>query len=232
MECHYVYYSYEQWGRGYIGARTCVCKPEKDISYFGSFTDKTFNPTEKIILQVYETREEAIAAEITLHEFYDVASNPHFANRARQTSMGFCVQGTTHPHSEETKRKLSEAQSGENNPMFGKTHSEETKRKMAEAKRGKNHPMFGKKLSGETKHKISEAQSGKKLGENNPMFGKKHSKETKRKMSEIKRGRKLSEETKRKMSEAKRGENNPRFGKKLSEETKRKMSEARLRALD
>lgn len=39
-------------------------------------------------------------------------------------------------------------------------------------------------------------------------------------------GVKLSEETRRKLSEAKRGEKAPWFGKKLSEETRRKMSEA------
>jgi hypothetical protein len=44
---YYVYYSYELWGRGYIGKRECMCLPEEDVKYFGSFTDKTFEPTEK-----------------------------------------------------------------------------------------------------------------------------------------------------------------------------------------
>lgn len=39
--------------------------------------------------------------------------------------------------SEEFKQKLSEANSGENHPMYGKKHSEETKRKMSEALKGK-----------------------------------------------------------------------------------------------
>ena len=47
----YVYYSYEEFGRGYIGSRICKCLPEEDIKYFGSYKDKTFNPTEKIILE-------------------------------------------------------------------------------------------------------------------------------------------------------------------------------------
>ena len=33
-EYHYVYYSYEEYGRGYIGSRTCRCLPEEDINYF------------------------------------------------------------------------------------------------------------------------------------------------------------------------------------------------------
>lgn len=37
--------------------------------------------------------------------------------------------------SEETIQKISESQSGENNPMFGKEHSEETKRKISEAQK-------------------------------------------------------------------------------------------------
>ena len=88
-EYHYTYYSYEEWGRGYIGCRSCNCLPEEDVNYLGSFYDKTFNPTQKIILGIYETREQAIEAEVILHDFYDVANNPHFANRAKQTSTKF-----------------------------------------------------------------------------------------------------------------------------------------------
>ena len=59
-----------------------------------------------------------------------------------------------------TKENLSEAQKGENNPMYGKHHTGETKNKISEAKKGKNyrmvgknHPMYGKHLSEETKQK-------------------------------------------------------------------------------
>ena len=50
-EYHYTYYSYEEWGRGYFGSRTCRCLPKEDVKYFGSFGDKTFKPTQKIILK-------------------------------------------------------------------------------------------------------------------------------------------------------------------------------------
>jgi hypothetical protein len=94
-EYHYVYYSYEEYGRGYIGSRTCKCLPEKDIKYFGSFKDKTFKPTQKIILKSdYITREEAYADEIILQEYYKVVENSHFANRAYQTSTKFCFRFT------------------------------------------------------------------------------------------------------------------------------------------
>jgi hypothetical protein len=93
---YYVYYSYEEWGRGYIGSRKSACLPEKDFKYFGSFKDTTFNPTQKIILKVFSSYDEALNAEIKLHDFYDVAKNPHFANRAKQTSLAFSTEGTNH----------------------------------------------------------------------------------------------------------------------------------------
>ena len=88
-EHHYTYYSYEEYGRGYIGSRTCDCLPECDIRYFGSFYDKTFKPTQKIILKTYETREDTLNDEVLLHHFYEVHINPHFANQAKQTSSKF-----------------------------------------------------------------------------------------------------------------------------------------------
>ena len=96
MGTYYVYYSYEPWGRGYIGSRTRnINVPPEEDTYYGSFSDKTFSPTEKIILGVYNTAEEAINAEIALHEFFDVVPNSHFANRSRQTSASFSTSGLT-----------------------------------------------------------------------------------------------------------------------------------------
>ena len=90
---HYTYYSYEEYGRGYIGSRSSNTHPEKDLKYFGSFKDKTFKPTQKIILETYETREQALNDEIILHEFYQVSKNSHFANRAKQRSNKFILLG-------------------------------------------------------------------------------------------------------------------------------------------
>jgi len=203
-EYYYTYYSYEEWGRGYIGSRGCKCLPEDDIRYFGSFKDKTFKPTQKIILKDdYATREDAYVDEIILHDFYDVGNNPHFANRAKATSTGFSVYGIT--RSEEHKRKLSEAKKGENNPNYGKSPSKETLKKRSEKLSGKNNPNYGKLASEETKRKMSEAQKGDK----NHNYGKPK-----------------TEETKRKLSEAKKGENHPNYGKPLSEETRKKLSDA------
>ena len=109
-------------------------------------------------------------------------------------------------HTEEAKRKISEAGKG-------RTLSAEHKRKLSETHKGKT-------LSVETKRKISEANKG---NQNN--LGKKRSAETRRKMSEAQKGKTFSAEHKRKLSEACKGNQNS-LGYKHSVETRIKMSEA------
>ena len=72
----------------------------------------------------------------------------------------------------------------------------------------------GKQLSEETKQKISEGRIGKYAGENHPMYGRTGE-------NNPNYGKKHPER-----SEAMKGKNNPMYGKKLSEEIKRKQSEA------
>ena len=153
-EYHYTYYSYEEYGRGYIGSRTYKCLPEKDVKYFGSYKDKTFKPTQKIILKDdYLTREDAYADEIILREHYKVVENIHFANRAYQTSTRFTTKGLEVKWSDESKRKLSESIKGKpRKPM-----SEETKRKISKSTKGKKKPS----MSEEAKIKISKFRKGK-----------------------------------------------------------------------
>jgi hypothetical protein len=86
---HYTYYSYEEFGRGYIGKRSCKCKPEEDVTYFGSYSDETFKPTQKIVLETYDTSEQAIDDEIKIQRFFEVVENPHFVNQVYQTSNKF-----------------------------------------------------------------------------------------------------------------------------------------------
>lgn len=198
----YVYYSYEEFGRGYIGSRGCKCLPEEDFKYYGSFSDKNFNPTQKIILGVYESRKDAYEAEILLHEFYDVARNPHFANRSKLTTTGFTVEGFPlgkgRKLSEETKRKLSEI-------AKKRKLSEETKRKISEKVRGENHPFYGKTFSAEVRKRMSEGGKGKVLSEEHKRkiresnIGKKRSSETRKKFSQLREGFYPSQETREKI---------------------------------
>lgn len=60
---------------------------------------------------------------------------------------------------------MSEALSGVNHPMFGKSHSSESLALMSKNHSGVNNPMFGKSHSPESLIKMSEA----KIGENHPM---------------------------------------------------------------
>ena len=60
------------------------------------------------------------------------------------------------------------------------------------------------KRTDETRRKNSESMTGEK----NPMYGKHHSEETKKRISEAKTGKHFSEESKKKMSEAQTGNHN------------------------
>jgi hypothetical protein len=171
VNTNYVYYSYERWNRGYIGVKF-DSDPEED-EYFGSFTDKTFNPTEKVVIATFDTREEALEAEVKLHEFFQVDKNPHFANQSKQLTSKFQYDATGRKHTEETKRKISagnkramSGRTGRNHNRFGTTHSEETKNKIRQKALGRTHTE-------ETKQKMSKQRKGRKSpsGENSPTYG-------------------------------------------------------------
>jgi len=145
----------------------------------------------------------------------------------------------------------------------GRHHSEETRKKISEANKGRNPSAdarermrighTGRKHSEETKRKMS-ASANCKCGKDAPAYGRRHTEDTKKKMSKVKKGRVVSEETKRKISNTLKGniiseetrkkisESNKRVwtkekkaqvsklhtGRKVSDETRKKISEARL----
>lgn len=93
------------------------------------------------------------------------------------TNMTFGGEGASgYKHSEEFKRKKSEAMKGKNK---GKKHSEEHNKKISEALKGEIPWNKGKKLSEEHKKNMSKALKGKIPW----IKGKKMSEETKRKLS-------------------------------------------------
>ena len=178
---------------------------------------------ERIILEIAYSHEELNNFEIKYISIFDANEKYNrdlFYNRTLGGD-GVCLKGEDNPnygkhHSEETRKKISEANKGKDNHMYGKHHSEETRKKISEANKGTNNPNYGKQLSEEVKNKMSEAHKGKH-----------HSEETKERMSEANKGKKHSEETKEKMSEANKGKNNPMYGKHHSEEARERMSKAR-----
>lgn len=149
--------------RMYVGSRTCKCKPEEDVKYFGSFRDKTFKPDIKKILKIFDTREEAFKHESYLHFVLDVAINPRFANKARVTTTGFTWLGQK--HSPETIQKLKE--------IGAKNFTEERRKKLSEFNKNKRltkehieklrQANLGSKHSSETREKIRQKAIGRKI---------------------------------------------------------------------
>jgi hypothetical protein len=155
------------------------------------------------ILVSYTSWEDACKIEKLLIEKYG-RKDLGLGNLINMTDGGEGAVGVI--MSEDTRKKLSEANKG-------KTHSDESKQKMSEANKGEKGYWYGKPGT---------------------MKGKTHSEETKQKISETNKGKPsnrkgviLSEETKQKMIEAKKGKPSHRKGVILSEETKQKMSEAK-----
>ena len=119
-------------------------------------------------------------------------------------------------HSEEAKRKISEALKGHNvseesrrkmsESTKGFKHSKETKKKMSESRKGNQNPFFDKTHSEETKQKIRKALKG-----NTNNKGTKYSEETRRKIGEGNKGKKRSEEVRKKISEMHKREKHPNW---------------------
>ena len=116
---------------------------------------------------------------------------------------------------EETRKKISEAQKGEKHWNYGKHLSEETRKKISIINKGK-------KLSEETRKKLSEAAKGRKPSELCRMRqieavkGKKRSPEAIRKSAEGRRGYKHTEETRKKISETAKGKHKGIYNTKIS----------------
>lgn len=165
---HYVYLiekksALETEQKYYIGVRSCECLIADD-QYMGSSKyltediEKTGrNNFNKIILKRFQSREEALAHEIELHKEFDVANNPIFFNKARQTSVKFA------------------AGDGENNHFYGKKHSEESRHLMREVLKTKDcrpkRTRKGDKNTTETKQLMSKVRKEWMATNKHPMLG-------------------------------------------------------------
>jgi hypothetical protein len=185
MKNHYVYrITNLKENKHYYGSRSSKRKPENDLGeyYFSSSISKkypTFKQDQKErpwefkykIISIFETRKEATAFEIKLHNKFDVGINDNFYNGAKQTSTGFSVFGIIRhdirgiPLSNERKQKLSDATKNRTPITF------RTKKKISDANKGRiqseeeklkrSISLTGKIVSEETKKKISDANKGK-----------------------------------------------------------------------
>lgn len=193
---HYVYCILEiPTNKKYIGARSTNKNPSDDLGkkYFSSSRNKEFVCNQKErphnykyeILLICNNREEAILEEIRLHNLYDVAKNPDFYNRAKQTAKYFDTtgkvsvidkDGNTMQVNVDDPRYLSgelkSVISGKNNPFYGKTHSKEALEKMSKRIKASYEKL--------TQHEKDERSKKTKETLSNP--------DVKKKMSESKSG--------------------------------------------
>lgn len=179
----------------YIGVRSSKNKPDID-NYFSSskyVSDAIKNGVlfDKIVLGIFDSREEAVLNEIELHNFYDVGANDTFFNKSKQTSIGFDTSGVKIP--KERIEKIKKAQKD----LFSDPEYREYRRKIQaditsrESWRKNN----------------SEAQ---KIAQNRPEVKEKMSKSVKKALSDPKVRKKISENTKKALSD-------PSIRKKISD---------------
>ena len=121
-------------------------------------------------------------------------------------------------HTDEAKKKISIAMSGENHPLYGTHHSVETKKLMRDNHadfKGENHPQYGTHPSEETRKKQSESHKNpsNEVRKNMSESHKNPSLEIRMAISRALTGRKRTDETKKKISLATSGKNNSMFGK-------------------
>lgn len=153
---YYTYYTFGEDGRGYIGCKPSGSENPESDGYLGSFSDDTFNPTHKVVISTHATPEEALKAEVSLHALFEVAIEPHFANRAKQTSSGFTTAGTKQP--EEWKSKA----------MVGLHTPEVEERRIAAMvatnRERKSNAFFNEELRAKSRKKAVEANRKNKTG--------------------------------------------------------------------
>ena len=189
-------------GKVYVGSH-CWKGEGIDPNYYGSGTAIT-RAVKKYgkenfqveVLYYYNTIEECRQDEERILTEYNVRDCPHSYN-LKNSAMG---GDKGRKLSDETRKKMSQASKGENNPMYGK--------------RGKDSPWYGKHLSEEHKQKIAQASKGRQ-----------HTEETRKKLSRAHKGKTLSDETRKKMSQASKGKKHTEeTRKKLSQSKKNIMT--------
>ncbi len=141
------------------------------------------------ILQECDTIEELNQLEIFYIGYYNT-----FGNNGYNLTVGGKSGLVGFKHTDESKRKMSEAQKG-------KKLSEETKRRMSKVQKNKvvsketrrkiSEGHKGFKLPEKVRRKISVALKGKFTGKNSPLYGKPFSKEHRRRMSEARVGKQV-----------------------------------------
>ena len=192
MKKFYVYIHTCPNGKKYVGLTTTEPKKrwasgrgyKNNLHFTRAIQNFGWNNIEHQVFEV-DTKEEMFFLEKYFIAYYQT-NNPDFGYN---NSSGGEGGNTGYHYSEEIKHKMSESHKG----VKKGPHSEETRKKISEAKKG-NQYHKGKHHSAETKHKMSEIKKGVKRGPHSEETKKKISESQKG----VKRGP-HSEETKAKM---------------------------------
>ena len=183
MEENYIIYMHKNKinNKVYIG-QTCQ-KPEKrwdggrgyvtSPKFYAAIQKYGWDNFEHIILYTNMTLEEANLMESILIKKYN-SCNDKFGYNITSGGKNF-------HHSEETKKKIGEANS---KSLKGNKWSDEQREKMSKMFSGEGNPFYGKHHTQKTKDKISKNRKGKCVGKEHPFYGKHHTEETLQKMSE------------------------------------------------
>lgn len=211
-KCYTVYMHTAPNGKRYIGI-TCL-RPEKRWRngegyktqvFYRAIQKYGFENFKHEILYTNLSKDEAEMKEIELIAYYQSDNSDYGYNVehggncigkiSEETKRKIGEKNKGRIPSEETRKKLSEATSGVNNPFYGKHHTDETKRKLSESHKGLESKLKGVPKTEEAKQKMSEAAKIRFYNsENHPMLGMNHTAESKQKMSASHKGLKQSEE--------------------------------------